>query len=67
MKIIFEDDDLGCNMSIEPETLEEAADLLRFASNASAEKPDIYLSFYSAIYCNVWIKKRKTKVTSIKP
>lgn len=67
MKVEFFDGDLGSELLLTPETMEETAALLRFSSNASAQKPEIYLSFYKNIYCNVWIKKRKTKVTSIKP
>jgi hypothetical protein len=65
MKVEFEDAEHGTSIVILPETIEEAAQLMRFSANARREPADIYLSYYNKVYCSIWMRKRKDKVSSI--
>lgn len=69
MKANFDDSDYGINITIEPETVEEMAMLLRYSRNANSEKPDVFMSFRNKPYCSIWLKKRKPLVqkNSINP
>lgn len=70
MKVEFFDSEFGASICLTPETLEEVAWLIRISKNASAVKPDIYLSFGSVVpLCEIWLKKRskKAQVQSIRP
>jgi len=62
MKTQFYDTEYDLQITIEPETVEEAAILLRFAKNVNSEKPYVYVSFRKNIYCNLQLKKRKPSV-----
>jgi hypothetical protein len=66
MKIEFDDSEYGTGITLTPETLEEASLLMRLAANTKKETPEIYLSYYDKIFCSIWMKKRKDKITSIK-
>ena len=52
----------GLNITIEPETVEECATLLRFARNASTEKPRVNMSFKKGPVCYIGLSKRKYTV-----
>ena len=70
MKVQFSECDYYGEILLIPETIEEVAGLLRFSRNASAIKPDVYMSFNSnEPYCNIYIQKRKisVQVNSISP
>lgn len=45
MKFEFTEREWGIELTMIPETLKEVSQLSRYARNASAKKPDIYLSF----------------------
>jgi hypothetical protein len=62
MKTEFDDSDYGLNITIQPETVEEFATLLRYAKNANSEKPEVYISFKKRTYLNLWLRKRKPSV-----
>ena len=47
MKLEYQEGKYGLEINLKPETPKEAAQLLRFANNAKAEKPDIWFNFSS--------------------
>lgn len=61
MKIEFFENDHGLNFSMYPESVEELAQLMRFAKNAKAEKPNVFLTFDSDKdpEMNIWLTKIK--------
>jgi hypothetical protein len=65
MKVEFEDNEDFTEISLTPESVEETAQLMRFAANTKRETPDIYMSFYGKVYCSVSTRKRKDKIWSI--
>jgi hypothetical protein len=69
MKTEVNENKYGLNITLEPETVDEFASLLRFAKNSNSDKPQIYLSFQNEPYCDIWLKKRKESVqkNSISP
>lgn len=62
MKIKVSDWQHGLNITMEPETVEESTMLLRFAINASSEKPSVHLYFEKAMTCYISLHKRKYTV-----
>ena len=69
MKIIFNEYEWGVEFNLEPESVEDVAKLARFAKNAKAEKPSVYLSVSGIPYMSVFLKKVSVKSQSniIKP
>lgn len=59
MKIQFNEWEGGADFSLEPETVEELAQLTRLALNVSAEKPEMYLSIKKDPSLYIYLKKRK--------
>jgi hypothetical protein len=56
-------------INLVPETLDEAAKLLRFGMNTLSDKPSISVSFSGKINCSIYIKQRKSRTqrNSINP
>ena len=63
MKIEFFENESGIWFELEPETVTESNQLLRFASNASSKKPEVWYSFRNAIpSCSISLSKVKHSV-----
>jgi hypothetical protein len=62
MKVEFEDWDQGCDISLIPETVEEAASLMRVAQNTKREPAFIRFYFKKKTYLNIFMRKRATSV-----
>jgi len=62
MKTTFNENHNGLGIEIIPETPEDFAMLLRFANNAKRETPDIFLSFSSKVYMNVYMRKVRPSI-----
>lgn len=45
MKVILSESDYGIHIELNPETLKEVSQLVRFARNAKKKPADIYMSF----------------------
>jgi len=69
MKLEVFENKFGLDIQLIPETVEEVSQLVRFALNANAEKPSVYMSFSANPNLSIWLRKRKEKAqkTSIKP
>lgn len=70
MKFEYFEGKFGMEITMEPETPKECAELLRISANANSEKPQIYFSFESNNpRCAIYIQKRKESAqkNSIKP
>ncbi len=68
MKIIFQETASSGEFELIPETPAEVATLFRFARNAAAKKPSIYLTFSSnepSCYVSIEKRKRSVQVNSI--
>jgi hypothetical protein len=57
MKVTFWDSEVGTEINLQPETMEEVAALARMAINSKSEKPDIYVNIEDKPYCSIWMKK----------
>lgn len=65
MKIEFNEWQIGCEISLTPETTKEVAELLRVAKNAKAVKPVVSFRFSgNEPYLSVFLEKIKTSVQS---
>jgi hypothetical protein len=70
MKVTFFEGEFGSNISMEPETIEEASALARMTLNAKANKPEIRHYFSEkGQSCDVWVKSvaksvRKTSISN---
>ena len=62
MKAEIKENKSGMDITLEPETKEEVAKLLRYSSNAKMEKPYVYMSFNNEPYCYIHLKKVKESV-----
>lgn len=58
MKVEINENKYALDIQLTPETVEEVSMLARFAMNAKAQKPSIYMSFYSKPYFIVHMSKR---------
>ena len=69
MKVEFDETPFGLHIDVRPESVAEAAILLRYVRNASADKPDVYFNFSSTVNASIWLKKKKpiNQTNSIKP
>ena len=69
MKLECTEMDHALYVELIPETPEEVSILARYAMNANAEKPGVYMSVYGKPYLSITLNKRKKSVhkTSIKP
>lgn len=72
MKVSFFEGEFGAEVSMEPETVEEASALARLALNAKAVKPEIRHYFNeNGQSCSIWMKSvdksvRKTSISNSK-
>ncbi len=63
MRVNFFDSDYASEIDLIPESVEEAAFLLRMTSNVKAIKPEIRTNFAGKeINCSLWIKKIQKSV-----
>lgn len=63
MKVNFFEGKYGSEISMEPETIEEASALARMTLNAKAVKPEIRLFFNEKDQiCSVWFRSVKESV-----
>lgn len=65
---IFENEGLF-EVTLKPESIEEYSQLLRYGRNASAAKPEVFVSFHNDPYCQIILKKKRYphSENSIKP
>jgi len=62
MKIKIFEGDYGVDITLTPETVQEACMLLRLAANQKKEKPDISFRFQeNKTCCEIWLKKLDPK------
>lgn len=57
MKLEFNENDYGIDITLIPENTHEYSQLLRYSRNAKQEKPSVYLSFSNQPYCNIHLNK----------
>ena len=69
MKIEINEHDHALELTLLPETIEEMAQLLRYAKNAKAVKPDVFMVFNKEPYLYMFLEKKAKSVqsNSIKP
>lgn len=70
MKVKFEEwGEENVGIILIPETIEDIAKLLRYARNASAEKPRVFLYYGKEVRCEINLNKYKksVQVTAITP
>jgi hypothetical protein len=67
MKFEFRENKWNTNIELTPETPEEVAKLFKLTKNSKAVKPNIHLTFYDAVYCNISFPKIKefNQITSL--
>ena len=59
MKFEFNESDFSYAIDMFPETVEEAAQLLRFATSRKKEPPQVATRFGNTLYTALWFKRRK--------
>jgi hypothetical protein len=62
MKATISEHSSGLSITLNPESVKEYSQLLRYAKNAKKEKPSIYLSFRNEAYLSIWLRKIKASV-----
>lgn len=69
MKTTITENNHGVDITLEPETVEDFAQLARFAKNAKKEPASIYLSFNNRPHLSIWMRKihESKQRNSIKP
>jgi len=69
MKAEFNDWTEGFEITFKPDTKEELLMLMRYANNAKAEKPFVWVSFGDEPYCYIHLKKISESVqnNTLKP